>query len=275
MLPTGIYYERRSKQYAMDNISPKNIVSLTAQIKSFVAMFLNEPHSHVHYYGELLRLYEGRIFANDHRPEPYYAAGVALLTIERWLNQHPGERALRAYKYQMLMILRASIGSADLPRFSSNAIAKYSLGMIDVLKDPQRAEEECQRAAELVKDSLTNFGSRRNDRNPPHRLRAFSGMLLRAQATDGASPTRNNKWNEASSRQVERGRIKWFDNWKNYGFIERDASEDIFVHGTEIGAVPWHLRMPDTRVSFKVGENPKAAGMQMAVGVGIEEQIST
>ena len=270
-----IYYERRSKQYAMDNISPKNIVSLTAQIKSFVAMFLNEPHSHVHYYGELLRLYEGRIFANDHRPEPYYAAGVALLTIERWLNQHPGERALRAYKYQMLMILRASIGSADLPRFSSNAIAKYSLGMIDVLKDPQRAEEECQRAAEVVKDSLTNFGSRRNDRNPPHRLRAFSGMLLRAQATDGASPTRNNKRNGASRRQVECGRIKWFDNWKNYGFIERDASGDIFVHGTEIGAVPWHLRMPDTRVSFKVGENPKAAGMQMAVGVGIEEQIST
>ena len=35
-----IYYERRSKQYIMDNIPPKNIVTLTAQIKSFVGMFL-------------------------------------------------------------------------------------------------------------------------------------------------------------------------------------------------------------------------------------------
>ena len=59
-----IYYERRSKQYAMDNIKPSNIVTLTGQIKSFVAMFLNEPHSQHRYYGELLKSYaneQGRL----------------------------------------------------------------------------------------------------------------------------------------------------------------------------------------------------------------------
>ena len=71
-LSDRFYYERRSKQYAIDNISPRNIVTLTGQIKSFIGMFLNEPHSHPRYYGELLRSYEGRIFANDHKPDPYY-----------------------------------------------------------------------------------------------------------------------------------------------------------------------------------------------------------
>ena len=71
-----IYYERRSKQYGLDNIRPSNIVTLTTQITSFIGMFLEEPHSHPRYYGELLKSYQGRIFASNHRPEPYYASGL-------------------------------------------------------------------------------------------------------------------------------------------------------------------------------------------------------
>ena len=122
-----IYYERRSKKYALDNISPRNIVSLTGQIKSFIGMFLNEPHSHPRYYGELLRAYEGRLFANDHKPEPYYASGVAMLAVEKWLNARPEQRTLRSYKHQILMLLRTSISGQEIPRLSSNAISGYSL----------------------------------------------------------------------------------------------------------------------------------------------------
>ena len=35
-----VYYERRSKQFAMDNVDSRNIVTLTGQIKSFIGMFL-------------------------------------------------------------------------------------------------------------------------------------------------------------------------------------------------------------------------------------------
>ena len=115
-----VYYERRSKQYARDNISPRNIVTLTGQIKSFVGMFLNEPHSHPRYYGELLRSYEGRLFGNDHKADPYYASGVALLTVEDWLNSLSSGRALRSYRHQLLMLLRVSISGQDVPRLNSN-----------------------------------------------------------------------------------------------------------------------------------------------------------
>lgn len=56
-----IHYERRSKQYFFDPVSPANIVTLTAQTKSFVAMFLNEPQSNHRYYGEILKAYEHRL----------------------------------------------------------------------------------------------------------------------------------------------------------------------------------------------------------------------
>ena len=135
-----IYYERRSKQYAIDNVNPRNIVTLTGQIKSFIGMFLNEPHSHPRYYGELLRSYEGRLFANDHKPAPYYASGIALLAVEQWLNSRPAARHLRSYKHQFLMLLRASISGPDLPKLSSNAISPYSLQIVDAGDVPDAVE---------------------------------------------------------------------------------------------------------------------------------------
>ncbi len=259
-----IYYERRSKQYARENISPKNIVSLTTQIKSFIGMFLNEPHSHPRYYGELLRAYEGRLFGNDHRPEPYYASGVALLTVERWLNSHQDGRDLRSYRHQLLMLVRTNIGGQEIPRFNSSAISEYSLKIVDALRDPDRNSEECQRAADMIRATLSKFGTRDGERNPPHRLRAFTERLL--EEFPSAKNTMNGeRTNESGSRSgMERGRMVWFDEWRNYGFIARLGRSDIFVHGSELGSVPWHLRLKGTAIRFQVVDNPKSPGMQMA-----------
>ena len=183
-----IFYERRSKQYAMDNVNPSNVVTLTGQIKSFVAMFLNEPHSHPRYYGELLKSYaneQGRLFANDHDPAPYYASGVALIMVDRLLNQMQIDRDMRHYKHHMMMLVRMLIGGLDFPPLNSRRISEYALGIVDTLRDPVRADEEFAKAANLIKASLVRFtteneawqGTGRG--NPPHRLRAFTEQLIR------------------------------------------------------------------------------------------------
>jgi len=273
--PDRIYYERRSKQYATDNISPKNIVTLTAQIKSFIGMFLNEPHSHPRYYGELLRAYEGRIFANDHKPEPYYASGAALLAVEKWLNSRPNERDIRTYKHQLAMLLRVLIGGQDLPRFNSNKISDYSLKIVEVLQDSKRSDETCLRAAELLRKSLSEFVANEGrksivQRNPPHRLRAFTEKLLEFTPSGGQVKEDHETQSGALLNTIERGRIIWFDDWKNYGFIERDSGGDLFVHLSQIGAIPWHLRIPGKRVRYKVVQNPKAPNMLMASDVELQ-----
>jgi hypothetical protein len=42
----------------------------------------------------------------------------------------------------------------------------------------------------------------------------------------------------------ERGRVKWFDTEKGYGFLVRPTGEDLFVHHSEVRGIPraWHRR---------------------------------
>ena len=268
-----IYYERRSKQYAMDNIKPSNIVTLTGQIKSFISMFLDEPHSHPRYYGELLKSYEGRIFVNNHRPEPYYASGIALLTVEKWLNGLQSERELRQYKHQLLMTMRMLINGHDMPRLNNVRIADYSLRIVEVIRDPTGGPDLFATAVELVKGSLERFSSQRSgrstidQRNPPHRLRAFTEQLKEDARVEGLTGPSEGTGTVASPGDVEQGVIRFFDDIKRYRFIGRDGGDDIFVHESEILAIPYHLRVRDMPVRYTVANNPRSPGMMMASGV--------
>ena len=268
-----IYYERRSKQYAIDNIRPSNIVTLTGQIKSFIGMFLDEPHSHPRYYGELLKAYEGRIFATDHRPEPYYASGVAMIIVEKWLNSRADWRDLRPYKHQLLMLLRASISGPRVPRMNSRQISPYSLKVVDTLRDTALGSSEFDKAVDLLNGSLDKFRglnggqSARMERNPPHRLRAFTEQLKRDQECDELTPSFSDLQPTIESGTEGRGQIIFFDDVKWYGFITSTGGQDFFVHGSEISEIPYHLRVEGVEVSYHVANNPRTPGMLMASGV--------
>jgi cold shock CspA family protein len=54
----------------------------------------------------------------------------------------------------------------------------------------------------------------------------------------------------------ERGRVKWFDAEKGYGFLVRPTSEDLFVHHSEIRGDPSALG-PNDEVEYEVGRNDR------------------
>ena len=56
---------------------------------------------------------------------------------------------------------------------------------------------------------------------------------------------------------MERGKVKWFNATKGFGFIERDDSSDIFVHYTAIVAEGFRTLTEGQEVSFDVVEGEK------------------
>ena len=56
---------------------------------------------------------------------------------------------------------------------------------------------------------------------------------------------------------MEEGTVKWFNAAKGYGFIQREAGEDVFVHYKAIVSDGYKTLNQGDRVQFDVEEGPK------------------
>jgi CspA family cold shock protein len=59
-----------------------------------------------------------------------------------------------------------------------------------------------------------------------------------------------------------KGTVKWFNNGKGYGFIEREDGPDVFVHFTAIQSEGYRSLKEGQEVEFVIEEGPK--GLQAA-----------
>jgi CspA family cold shock protein len=55
----------------------------------------------------------------------------------------------------------------------------------------------------------------------------------------------------------ERGTVKWFNNSKGFGFIQRDKGEDVFVHFRAIKGEGYKSLEEGQRVEFNVTQGQK------------------
>jgi cold shock protein len=65
----------------------------------------------------------------------------------------------------------------------------------------------------------------------------------------------------------EQGIVKWFNNEKGYGFIQRASGADVFVHHTAIQEQGYKSLNEGQAVEFTVNNGPK--GLQAAEVVKI------
>jgi len=56
---------------------------------------------------------------------------------------------------------------------------------------------------------------------------------------------------------MPRGKVKWFNEQKGFGFISRDDGDDVFVHFSEIKSTGFKTLAENQEVSFEIKEGPK------------------
>lgn len=58
-------------------------------------------------------------------------------------------------------------------------------------------------------------------------------------------------------RNMMEGKVKWFNEQKGFGFIEKDGGGDVFVHHSAIQSEGFKTLQEGQRVSFDVQQGPK------------------
>jgi len=65
---------------------------------------------------------------------------------------------------------------------------------------------------------------------------------------------------------MEQGVVKWFNESKGYGFIQKDSGGDVFVHHTGIDAEGFKTLQEGERVEFsieKTDKGPRAVSVKV------------
>jgi cold shock CspA family protein len=239
--PKRLYYERRSRQYANLPVKPKQIITLAAQSKAFLAMFLNEPHSTPRYYGEILNANRGRMFIEKHSPFPYYTAALALVLIDSFFREGELPGYLKKFKYHMMMLLRINSGGSGTRPLQGEKADQYSEKICQVLWDHNSAITEFTDCANIIKRGLKSFTG---DTRLAYRLRSFTAHLI------------------PNLKKRPNGKIKYFNLERGFGFIEMVGGPDIFVHYTAIKGTKDRYFSPGEHVEFDILQTEKGPQAQ-------------
>ncbi|PYV38318.1 MAG: cold-shock protein [Acidobacteria bacterium] len=65
----------------------------------------------------------------------------------------------------------------------------------------------------------------------------------------------------------EKGTVKWFNDAKGYGFIQRESGQDVFVHHSSIQQAGFKSLSEGQAVEFTVAKGPKGLQAQDVVKI--------
>ena len=88
-------------------------------------------------------------------------------------------------------------------------------------------------------------------------LLLFIATSFASQLIGGGSSSESESESSYSSSDRETGTVKWFNVRKGYGFITRDAGDDVFVHFRNIEGSGRRAIEEGQRVSFVVTTGDK------------------
>jgi hypothetical protein len=184
-----LYYERRSCQYeSASGIERVRVVTFGDLVRTFAAMFLNEPHRTTKNYSGLVKQVGNKIMHKDHRMEPYYAAAFAKYKIEFFWRSERLETKLKPARFHILLAMRILAVGYDMPDIKARKMAKYADALIAVLHDPDKCEPLIIDAAALIRKAAAG-----NYERDVIRTEDFTDKVLSLAKDKRSDPTSREK----------------------------------------------------------------------------------
>jgi hypothetical protein len=154
--PSGIRYERRSRQYTNEpSVAAARVITRRILVRAYVSLCLDQPHRATGYVTTLFRQMETDHFEEKDRPEPYYSSAFAHYRLDNMFAQYKVARTLKPARWHLLMAFRHIVLEGEpLAPSDSAAVAKQMEKINRVLLDDGRTLKTFKRAANVLESVL-------------------------------------------------------------------------------------------------------------------------
>lgn len=162
LMEDGLFYERRKSQYSYDpTIKKKSIVDIREQIKSYVAVFLEEPHVVSGYFGKVYRDRKTTIFTKEHKYDQYYLSCMIQFKFKHYLNIKKIERKYNKARYHIFMLFRKISEPEEKLIPSDKKNKAYCDAILKILRSETKCLKYFKNAIELVDSSGININDQK------------------------------------------------------------------------------------------------------------------
>lgn len=176
----ALVYERRTGQYRGSDIPKNRIVSISTQIKTMAAMFLNEPSAVSGQYGTVAKRVGNKIFRTSDKLIMYYVSALALYKIENLFRSNKIAKQYRRSRYHAMMLFRMVVSEEDMPRFNQKKMETYCQKLLDVLQD----DTKCERIFKGIVEFIVSKGTEIDISNRKCFERKETTSFLEAQKSE-------------------------------------------------------------------------------------------
>jgi hypothetical protein len=150
-----IFIERRTRQYAGDDIGRSRIFDIQKLARAYAAMFLDLPHMAAGFPAHVAREKADKLFQPEHREIGYYVAALALYRLELALGNQYVPRQHQSAKWHALMAFRYQVSRGEsMPPLGAKKFDKYCDTLLAQLKQGGKASAPPFLAAVKAIESL-------------------------------------------------------------------------------------------------------------------------
>jgi hypothetical protein len=146
----AMYYERRDGQYDRLPVEKGRIVSPQTAIKTFAAMFMDEPHTATKNYKSLRARVGTDLFVKEHQLAPYYVAAFTGYKLELQYRSQKIGAEYKSARYHLLLAMRLLMDSQALPPKNAKEMDKRCTAMMETLWDATKADALFQKGREII-----------------------------------------------------------------------------------------------------------------------------
>lgn len=225
-----VYYERRSKSLANENLCGYQKCTVRSLIQSAVAVWFNAPYDAMNSEMQLFTWYKNKVFSDNHKEICYYASASLFSTFDKLLYENRIDKSWRNARAAVCYLVKHGICSDKFSLNDTEKSEEVAKQILSLLKKPEDTIEAFEKALNIFAKANQLF----KEKNNKYINQFLASQKIMSYLHGAEAEINNQKLEEQQEKPVETftGKIIRIGRDRNgcsYMFISRDDSS-IFAH---------------------------------------------